>query len=475
MVTKTAIDSRRWLALILLCATQFMFVLDVSIINVALPSMQSAFDFSQQNLQWVINAYTLAFGGFLLLGGRAGDLLGHRRVFIVGLTLFSLASLMGGLATSGAMLITARSLQGLGAALSSPTALSILTMTFTEGSERNRALGVWGATGASGGAAGVLLGGILTGMLGWEWVLFVNVPIAGAAALFAPTLLNETVTKKDSRQFDLAGAFCSTTGLILLVFTIVNAEGHLGRTLGLLLLCVLLFVGFIIIEQRSPAPLVPLRIFRLRNLTGANLVTLVHGTGPLCTLFFISLYLQQVLGLSALNSGLAFLPFALAGGASSGFASVMVNRFGVKPVLTAGMLLMAIGLVLFAQVAVGGSYLIHVLPASLIVGASAGLSFVPLTIAAFMSVKDEDAGLASGLLATSQQVGAAIVLALLVAIASAHTKGIIAAQGNSPEVLVSALTQGFQSAFYLGAGLVALGAIVAFLVIQQQTKYSRLE
>ncbi|BBD70582.1 hypothetical protein NIES4072_69490 [Nostoc commune NIES-4072] len=471
MVTKTALDSRRWIALILLCATQFIFVLDVSIINIALPSIQQAFNFSQQNLQWVINAYTLAFGGFLLLGGRAGDLLGHRRVFIFGLSLFALASLIGGFAQSGTILIAARSAQGLGGALSSPTALSILTMTFSEGSERNRALGVWGATGASGGAAGVLLGGLITGLLGWEWVLFVNVPIAGSAALLAPIFLSESVTNNKSRQFDLAGAFCSTTGLILLVFTIVNAEGHLARTLGFLFLCVSLFLGFMFIEQRSPAPLVPLRIFRLRNLTGANLITLVHGTGPLCTLFFISLYLQQVLGLSALNSGLAFLPFALAGGISSGLASVLVNRFGVKPVLTVGMLLMAIGLVLFAQVSVGGSYVIHVLPASLVVGASAGFSFVPLTIAAFMSVKDEDAGLASGLLATSQQVGAAIVLALLVAIASAHSKGIIAAQGSSPAVLARALTEGFQSAFYLGAGLVALGAIVAFLVIQQQTKH----
>ncbi len=468
-MTKTAVDSRRWLVLILLCATQFMFVLDVSIINVALPSIQRELRFSPQNLQWVVNAYSLAFGGFLLLGGRAGDLFGHRRVFIIGLSLFSLASLMGGFSQSESMLIAARSIQGFGAALSSPTALSILTTTFAAGSERNRALGVWGATGASGGAAGVLLGGLLTGFLGWQWVLFVNVPISGAAAIFAPILLRESARTKGSQYFDIAGAFCVTAGLVLLVFAIVSNGSNRVQTISLFSLSILLLVSFILIERRSPAPLVSLRIFRLRNLTGANLVTLVHGTGPLCTLFFISLYLQQVLGFSSINSGLAFLPFALAGIVASGVASVLVNRFGVKPVMVVGMLLMAVGLVLFAQVSVDGTYVSDVLLPSLIVGTSAGLAFVPLTIAGVTGVRAEDTGLASGLLSTSQQIGAAIVLALLVANASARTAEIVAARGNSQAIQTTALTEGFQSAFLLGAGLVALGALVAFLVIRQPT------
>ena len=471
-MTKTALDSRRWLALVLLCAAQFMFVLDIAIVNVALPSIQQALKFSQENLQWVVNAYTLAFGGFLLLGGRAGDLLGYRRIFIVGLGLFSLASLMGGFAESGSVLIAARGVQGLGAALSSPAVLSILTTTFPEGSERTRALGAWGAIGASGAAAGVLLGGLLTGTLGWEWVLFVNVPIGGAAVLLAPVLIRESHDPTAPRHFDLAGAICVTLGLVLLVFAIVgtDASGWVSvRTLSLLSLSVLLLVGFVLIERRARAPLVPLRIFRLRNLTGANLVTLVQGTGPLCTLFFISLYLQQVLGFSAIVSGLAFLPFALTAAVSSGVTPTLMNRFGLKPVLVVGMVLMAVGLVLFAQVSVGGTYVGNVLLPSLIVGSSAGLSFVPLTIAAVTCVKVEDTGLASGLLNTSQQVGAALVLALLVVSASNRTKEVIAARGSSPEVLPTALTAGFQSAFLLGAGLVAIGAVVALLVIRQPT------
>lgn len=418
-MTTLAPDSRRWLALVLLCATQFILVLDVAIVNVALPSIQRELEFSQQNLQWVVNAYTLVFGGFLLLGGRAGDLLGRRRVFIAGIGLFALASLAGGLAETGGFLIAARATQGLGAALCSPAALSILTTIFTEGSERNCALGVWGTTGASGAATGALLGGILTGFLGWEWVLFVNVPIGAAAALLAPVIPRESRDTACPQQFDIAGAVCVTAGLVLLVFAIVGTETAgwaSARTLGLLFLSLVLLGGFVVIERRSPGPLVPFRIFRLRNLTGANLVTLVHATGPLSTLFFISLYLQQVLGLSAVVSGLAFLPFSLLAGVSSSVASQLVDRFGLKQLLVGGMILMAGGLLLFAQISVGGNYWRDVLPASLVIAVGAGLSFVPLT---------------------------------------------------------TALTAGFQSAFVVGAGLVALGALLALVIIRRSRSVSQ--
>jgi EmrB/QacA subfamily drug resistance transporter len=468
-VTTPTSDSRRWYALILLCAAQFMFVLDVAIINVALPSIEQQFQMSPQNLQWVINAYTLAFGGFLMLGGRAADLLGRRRVFMAGLGLFSLASLMGGFAESGGVLIAARGAQGLGAALSSPAVLSILTTTFTEGSERDRALGIWGATGASGAGAGVLLGGVLTATLGWEWVLFVNVPIGIASVLLAPMLIRESIDTTGPRQFDLAGAFCITASLVLLVFTIVNAEtSGPGPTIALFALSLLLLVSFVFIEKRSRTPLVPLRIFRLRNLTGANLVSLFHANGPLSTLFFISLYLQQVLGFNALNSGLAFLPFAVTAGILSCVTPMFVNRLGVKQVLVGGLVLMAAGLVIFAQVSVNGSYVRDVLPASLLVAVGAGVSFVPMTVAAVTEVRDEDTGLASGILNTTQQIGAALGLALLVNIANVRTKQVVAVRGDSPEVLPSALTAGFQSAFLVGAALLGVGALIALLVIRQQ-------
>ncbi len=468
---KPAIDSQRWFMLILLCAAQFMVVLDFSIVNVALPSIQGEFEFSQQNLQWVVNAYTLAFGGFLLLGGRAADLLGRRRVFIVGLGLFSLASLTGGFAQAGGVLLAARAVQGLGAALISPAALSMVTTIFAEGPERNRAFGAWGATGGAGIAAGVLLGGVLTDTLGWEWVMFVNVPIGVVAALLGSVLLRESRITMFPWHFDLAGAISVTTGLVVLVFAVVGVEAAgwgSVQTISLLTLSVILLVGFVFIEMRSKSPLVPLRIFRLRNLTVANLVSLIHATGPLSTMFFISLYLQQVLGFSALASGLAFLPFALMTVVSSGLASRLVNQLGVKPVLVSGLLLMAIGLLLFAQLSVGSTYVSDVLPASLIIAVGSGLSFVPLTIAAITCVRTADTGLASGLINTTQQIGAALVLALLVTIASTRTEAVIAARGSSPQVLTIALTEGFESAFLLGTALLVAGACVALLVSRQR-------
>ena len=339
----TAVDTPRakYLALALLATTQFVVVLDAAIVNVALPSIGSALDFSQDNLAWVVNAYTLTFGGFLLLGGRLADLLGRRKLFMIGLVVFSIASLLGGLAQSDVWLIAARALQGLGAALVSPAALSIVTNTFAEGAERNRALGVWGAVAGSGGAAGVLLGGVLTEYLGWEWVLFVNVPIGVAAALLAPRLLAESHDEAAERSFDIGGAVTVTAGLSLLVYTLVdanNAGWGSTKTIVLGALSLALLAAFVFIERRHRQPLVPFSIFRMQTIRGANIVALLIGMSLFSMFFFISLYMQQVLGYSALKAGVAYLPLALVIIFSAGGASALVTRIGFKVTLIIGML-----------------------------------------------------------------------------------------------------------------------------------------
>jgi EmrB/QacA subfamily drug resistance transporter len=470
MPTPQLSETRQQAALMLLCSAQFMVVLDATIVAVALSNMQSDLGLSPQNLQWVINAYTLVFGGFLLLGGRAADLFGRQRVFMLGIVLFSLASLIGGLSPSGNVLILARSLQGLGGAMISPAALSILTTIFTEGGARNRALGIWGATAAAGSTSGVLLGGLLTNYLGWRWVLFVNVPIGLVTVVLSSRLLkgNRSDDNSSSQGFDLAGAIAITSGLMVFVYAIVGVTEfgwNSARTLSLLAISLLLIASFIWIELRSKSPLVKFSIFRLPNLTGANLVALVHASGPLSTLFFISLYLQQVLGYSALATGLAFVPFSLCAAAAAIVAAPTVQRFGLKATIAGGLLMMAVGLLLFSQLPPNGNFWLHVLPGSILVGAGITLAGVPMTIAAMSGVEERDAGLASGLINTSQQIGAAIVLALLVTLSSSQTKAIIAIQGNSAEVMAIALSKGFQFAFLVGAGLLMAGAITAVLLI----------
>jgi EmrB/QacA subfamily drug resistance transporter len=474
MSTPQSSDARQQAALALLCSAQFMVVLDATIVAVALSNMQSDLGLSPQNLQWVINAYTLVFGGFLLLGGRAADLFGRQRVFVLGISLFSLASLIGGLSPSGNVLILARSLQGLGGAMISPAALSILTTLFSEGGARNRALGIWGATAAAGSTSGVLLGGLLTNYLGWRWVLFVNVPIGLVAVLLSSKLLKGNLTEDNSpsQGFDLAGAIAITSGLMVFVYAIVGITEFgwtSARTLFLLAISLLLIASFISIELRSRSPLVKFSIFRLPNLTGANLVALVHASGPLSTLFFISLYLQQVLGYSALATGLAFVPFSLCAAVAAIFAAPTVQRFGLKLTIAGGMLMMAVGLLLLSQLPPTGEFWIHVLPGSILVGTGITLAGVPMTIAAMSGVEERDAGLASGLINTSQQIGAAIVLALLVTLSSSQTQAIIAMRGNSPAVMAIALTKGFQLAFMVGAGLLTAGAITALLLIENPT------
>jgi EmrB/QacA subfamily drug resistance transporter len=453
---------RRWLALGLLCVAQFVVVLDASIVNVALPSIGKALDFSQENLSWVVNAYVLTFGGFLLLGGRLADLLGRRRVFIFGLVLFALASLVGGFSNSDSMLIAARAVQGLGAAILSPSALSIVTTTFRDGAERNKALGVWGAVAGSGGAAGVLLGGVLTDGLGWEWVLWVNVPIGIGAALLAPTLVAESRAEGDRRAFDVAGALSVTAGLSVLVYALVDAtDAGWGstQTIGLLALAVALLVAFVAIELRSPQPLVPFRIFRLRTLTGANVVGILIGASLFSMFFFISLYMQQVLGYSAIHAGLSYLPLALTIIVTAGVASQLVTRVGFKPVLAAGMVFIAAGLIWFGQVSVGGGFLTDILGPSLLAAIGLGLAFVTSTIAAVSGVDEHEAGLASGLINTSQQVGGALGLAILATVANTTTN-------NASGSHVHALTEGFQTAFLAGAAFAIIGLIATLVLIR---------
>jgi EmrB/QacA subfamily drug resistance transporter len=469
MTTAQEYDNRRWIALILLCFAQFIVVLDASIVNVALPSIGQALSFSQENLSWVINAYVLTFGGFLLLGGRMADLLGRRRVFVGGLLLIAVASLAAGFASNEGQLIAARAAQGLGAAIISPSALSIVTTTFSDGAERNKALGAWGAVAGSAGAAGVLLGGVLTDGLGWEWVLWVNVPVALIVAALTPGLIDESRSESATRRFDLLGAAAVTAGLSLLVYAIVDAaEAGWGstQTLGLVGVAALLLAAFVAIELRSDAPLVPFRIFRLRTLTGANAVGLLIGASLFSMFFFITLYMQQVLGYSAIDTGLAYLPLALSIVLASGVASQLVTRIGFKPVLIVGMASVVAALVWFSQVSVGGGFAGDVLGPSLLAGVGLGLAFVPVTIAAVTGVRAEESGLASGLINTSQQIGGALGLAVLATVANSRTDDVLARAGGDPAALPRALTEGFQSAFLGGAAVAALGLVLTLVLIR---------
>ncbi len=460
---------KRWIALILLCSAQFVVVLDASIVNVALPTIGEALSFSEGNLPWVVNAYVLTFGGFLLLGGRLADLLGRRRIFMGGLVLFALASLAGGLAADSGQLIAARAVQGLGAAILSPAALSIVATTFKDGAERNKALGIWGAVAGSGGAAGVLLGGILTEGLGWEWVLWVNVPIGIAAAAIAPSLIAETRNEDEVRHFDLAGAVTITLGLSALVFALLDAESAgwgSAQTILTLAAAAILIAAFVAVERRSRAPLVPFSIFRIRTITGANVVGLLIGASLFSMFFFISLYMQQVLGYSPIHAGLSYLPLAVSIILSAGVASALVTKVGFKPILAAGMLMIAIGLVWFAQIDAHGSFLADILGPSLFAAVGLGFAFVPVTIAAVSGVEDREQGLASGLINTSQQVGGALGLAILAAIAN----GIIGGSHDPGK-----LTEGFQAAFLAGAGLAALGFLATLVLIRNSDSRAHVE
>ena len=475
MTTRQEYLDRRWIALILLCVAQFVVVLDASIVNVALPSIGRGLHFSEQNLPWVVNAYVIAFGGFLLLGGRAADLLGRRRVFMAGLLVVAVASLAAGFAVNQGQLIAARAAQGLGAAIISPSALSIVTTLFRDGAERNKALGAWGAVAGSAGAAGVLLGGILTDGLGWEWVLWVNVPVASIALLLTPGLLPESRSESATRHFDAAGAISVTAGLSVLAYGLLDASSvGWGSTkiVSLLALSVVLIGAFVVIELRSAAPLVPFRIFRLRTLTGANVVGILLGASLFSMFFFISLYMQQVLGYSPIHAGLSYLPLALTIIIAAGLGGQLVTRFGFKPILAAGMLVVALGLVWFSRVSVGGGFITDILGPSLLAAIGLGFGFVTSTIAAVSGVEEREQGLASGLINTSQQIGGALGLAVLSTIATSRTDHLMASGASS---LPSALTDGFQSAFLGGAVIAALGFVATLILIRTRDSRAHVE
>jgi EmrB/QacA subfamily drug resistance transporter len=458
-------DRRKWLALALLSVVQFMVVLDIAIVNVALPSIQVDLGFSQQNLQWVISAYALVFGGFLLLGGRAADLLGRRRIFLAGLIVFTLASLFAGLAWSEASLISARALQGLGAAIITPAALSILSTTFVEGRERNIALGVWGAVGGFGAAAGVLLGGILTDALSWAWIFFVNVPVGVTAFVLAPILLKES---RDAtvKSFDALGAVLVTGGLSSLVYAITQAgqDGWLaGKTVSFFAASLVMLVGFLAWEQRHPEPLMRLGILRIKTVSGANVAGFIMGTATFSLFLMLTLYMQQVLGYSPMKTGVGYLAVAGTAIFTSAIAAQLVTRIGVKPVLAIGMTSLTGGLVYFTQVSVGGSYLADLLPGFLLIAVGLGFSFVPISIAALAGIQPAEAGLASGLINTSQQIGGALGIAALSTIATSRTTDALAGGATRTQALVD----GFHGAFFAGVILAAIGIVAALTLISR--------
>jgi EmrB/QacA subfamily drug resistance transporter len=463
---RTEPDPRRWWALALLCGAFFMVILDAAIVTVALPSIEEDLGFSAQGLQWVVSAYALTFAGLLLLGGRAADLLGRRRVFMVGVVLFTLASLLCGLAWSDEALIGARAFQGIGAAIMTPTALSIITTTFEEGAERNKALGIWGALGGIGATTAWLVGGPIVDGLGWEWIFFINIPVGLVALALSPVLLRESRATLARRTYDPAGALTITGALALLVYAIVEAPNKGWgdpQTIGLLAGSAVLLGAFVLIESRQQAPLVPLRIFRSRTIVGANAVMLVFGTLPYGLGFVLTLYAQQVLGYSAVRFGLTSLVFPAMAAIGSVVGQAIVLRVGFRPVAAVGMALMGGGALLLTQVSVGGSYFGDIFFGLLLFGPGVGLAFVTASIAALAGVSERESGLASGLSNTSFQIGAALGVALVTTVSVTRTEDYLAANSGADRLV--ALTEGFQSAFLAVAILAGIGVVLALTLL----------
>jgi EmrB/QacA subfamily drug resistance transporter len=460
----TPASDRRWLTLAIVGAAFFMTILDVAIVNVAIPSIQIDLHIKEQTVQWVITAYAITFGGFLLLGGRMADLLGRKLIFLIGLALFTVASLVCGFANSSGVLISARAVQGLGAAIISPAALSIVTTTFREGAERNKALGIWGALGGSGAAAGVLFGGILTKYLGWEWIFWVNVPVGILVFALAVALVPESKADLGHHRFDAAGAVTVTGGLALLVYAISKAPDvgwGSARTILLLIASAAILAVFALIEVRSRSPLVPFRIFRLRTLTAANVVGFLLGAVIFANFFVLTLYVQQVLGWSALRTGVTFLATAGTTVIWAGVAQALTTRFGPRPVIVTGMLVLAAALAWYTQIPVDGHFWPDLLPAYIVFALGLAFAFVPVSIAAFMQVESDEAGLASGLLNTSQQVGGAIGVAVAATIFTTQYKSLVKT-GHSP---AEAFTSGYQHAFWALLVLALAGAVAAFVLL----------
>jgi EmrB/QacA subfamily drug resistance transporter len=476
--SESRVDRRRWLALAVIVAAQFMVVLDVAIVNVALPSIRTDLHFSQASLQWVITAYSILFGGVLLLGGRLADLLGRRRLFVGGLLLFTVSSLLDGLAWSSGSLIAFRALQGLGAALLSPAALSILTTTFREGRERNVALGIWGAASGSGGAAGVLLGGALTSALSWSWIFFINVPVGALVMGVSPWLLRESRANLAHRHFDFTGAASITGGLMLLVYAMTHAAQHgwgTGQTIGLLAASVALIGAFFAVELRSKAPLLPLRIFRLRTLTASNVSGLLMGGAIFSQFFLLTLYMQEVLHYSAMKTGVAYIGLTLSIIGFSAVSQGLVTRIGIRRVLPVGLGLATVALVLFARLPVDGHYWTDLFPAFIVSGIGLALAFVPMSIGALTGVGEADAGVASGLINTNQQIGGAIGVAAATTIATSFTARYVDVHAGVGAFSGAALTHGFQIAFYALAGVAAIGAVLAAVLLEPTQREPEVE
>ena len=463
----TVTDSRtRWLALLVLCLGDLMIVLDTTIVNVALPSIREDLGFSEASLAWVVNAYILTFGGFLLLGGRLGDLFGQRRLFLLGITLFTGASLACGLAMSQAVLVAARAVQGLGGAIVAAVALSLIMTLFTEPAERAKAMGVIGFVAAGGGSLGVLLGGVLTDALDWHWVFLVNLPIGALVFALCLVLLPGARGEAGAQRLDLGGAVTVTASLMLAVYAIVNGNATgwtSGRTIGLLGAAVALLGVFLAVEARVPSPLVPLRLFRLRNVATANVVGILWSAGMFAWFFLAALYLQRVLGYTPREIGLAFLPATLIMGAFSlGLSAKLVIRFGIRPPLATGMLLVAIGLALFARAPVDGVFAVDVLPSMIVLGLGVGMAMNPVLLAAMSDVAPEESGLASGVVNTAFMMGGALGLAVLASLAASRTDGLVAS-GEAP---LAALTGGYHVAFLVGAMFAAAAAVLSAVLLR---------
>jgi EmrB/QacA subfamily drug resistance transporter len=461
-----------WLVLVIACLAQFMVVLDASVVNIALPSVQRGLHFSAANLQWVVNGYTLIFGGFLLLGGRAADLLGRKRLFVAGVILFTAASLLNGVAQSSGMLIVGRGLQGLGGALVSPAALSIVTTTFTDGKQRTKALGVWSAIAAGGAAVGLLMGGVLTDVASWRWVFFVNIPVGIATIALAVRYVRESRMDVEHRSYDVAGAMAVTGGLVVLVYAIVKAQAYgwgSAQTLGLGAVAIALLGAFLVIESRSKAPLMRLSIFRIRTLAVADTALLLVASGMFGMFFFASLYVQEILGYSPLKAGLAFLPVTLGIIVGAGCAQQLIKRLGVRVVSIVGIMLAAAGMLVLTQLPVHGSYVGNLLVGLVPMSLGMGLTFVPITLLGTSGVKGEDAGLASGLFNTAQQVGGSLGLAILSSLAASQTTSLLH-HGTGPAHpggAIAARVSGYHVAFLAAAIMLGIAAVLMTVVLRK--------
>ena len=462
--TESFLDPRRWHILAVLAVAQFMVVLDATIVNVALPSIRADLGFDATDLQWVVNAYTLLFGGFLLLGGRLGDLLGRRRVFLTGLGLFATASLAGGLASSQDLLIGARAVQGFGAALMSPAALALVVTTFPAGRERATAMGIWASLAGLGGTVGVVAGGVLVQAVGWEWVFFVNVPVAIAVVPFVLRLVRESREQVTGRRtYDVAGAITATAGLMALVYAVIGTDQHgwtSARTLGLVGLSVALLASFVAIESRSSAPLVPLRLFANRGVSTGNVGQLLNGAAFVGMFFLLALAMQSVLGMSAIETGVAFVPMGITAIAGATLAPIVAGRFGTRATILTGTILATASLAFLSQMDASVTYAGHVLPAIMVYGFAIPFMAVPNTIAAIRDVAADRAGTASGLVNASFQVGGAIGVAAVTAIATAHTTALVAGGATQMEALASGYGRGFAATAIVAAAALVL-AIVA--------------